>query len=111
MATHGRSRTGADRIAERGISMDELPIGRITHYFPRINVAAVEVTEEELRLGDTIRVLGATSNFTQRVRSMEIEHVPVETARVGDLVGVRLDERARVRDWVFRIQPHSGGGP
>lgn len=86
--------------------MDELLIGRVTHYFGRIQVAAVGITDDELRVGDTIRVLGATSNFTQKVRSMQIEHVPVQHARVGDVVGIQLNERARVNDLVFRARPH-----
>lgn len=90
--------------------MDEVLVGRITHYFPRIEVAAVEVTDDALQIGDTIRVLGATSNFTQRVSSMEIDHAPVETAEVGDLVGIQMIERARVKDLVFRIRAHSGSG-
>lgn len=86
--------------------MDEELTGRITHYFPRIGVAAVEVTHDELRLGDVIRVLGATSNFTQEVDSMQIDHVPIVSASAGELVAIRLTERARVNDRVFRIRPH-----
>ncbi len=90
--------------------MDEELTGRVTHYFPRVEVAAVEVTADELRVGDTIRVLGTTSNFTQEVDSLEIDHEPVESAQVGQLVGIRVAERARVNDLVFRIRPHSHSG-
>ncbi len=85
--------------------MDEQLVGRVTHYFGKIQVAAVEVTDGEVRVGDTIRVLGGTSNFTQTVESMEIDHAPVEAAAVGDLVGIRLSERARVNDLIFRALP------
>lgn len=86
--------------------MDELLIGKITHYFPAIQVAAVEISGDGLRLGDTIRVVGHTSNFTQVIGSMEIDHNPVESATAGDLVGIQLLERARVNDLVFRALPH-----
>ncbi len=86
--------------------MDEELTGRITHYFPRIGVAAVEVMHDELKVGDVIRVLGATSNFTQEIASMEIDHAPVESASAGLLVAIRVTERARVNDLVFRIRPH-----
>lgn len=89
--------------------MDEIPVGRVTHFFPAISVAAVEL-EEELRLGDTIRVAGHTSNFVQEVRSMQIDHLAVESATVGDVVAVETVERARVNDLVFRALPHQHGG-
>lgn len=87
--------------------MDEVIVGKVTHYFHRIAVAVVEVAAAELRVGDTIRVLGATSNFTQPVRSMEIDHTPVDVATTGEQVAVHVAERARVNDLVFRISPHA----
>lgn len=86
--------------------MDEVIVGRVTHYFPHVQVAAVELTDDELRLGDTIRVLGTTSNFTQTVDSMQIDHAPVEIVRAGEEVAVHVVERARTGDLVFRIKPH-----
>lgn len=86
--------------------MDEVIVGRVTHYFPRVEVAVVELTDDELRIGDSIRVLGTTSNFTQAIHSMEIDHSPVDLVRVGDEVAIRVVERARVGDLVFRIKPH-----
>ena len=86
--------------------MDEQLVGRVTHYFPQIEVAAVLVTGDEIRIGDPIRVLGATSNFTQRVHSMEIDYSPVESATTGDTVGIQVAERVRVKDLVFRIRAH-----
>lgn len=84
--------------------MDELLVGRVTHYFPKIQVAVVEVTDGDLRIGDKIRVLGNTTNFTQEVASMQIEHVPVESVEPGDLIGLEVSERARVNDLVYRAQ-------
>jgi translation elongation factor EF-1alpha len=54
-------------------------------------------------VGDTIRVAGAHSNFTQEVGSMELEHAPVESASVGDSVGIKVSERAREHDDVYRV--------
>ncbi len=86
--------------------MDELLVGRVTHFFPAIQVAAVEVTAEEIRLGDTIRISGHTSEFVQEVRSMQVEHRAVDRARAGEQVGIELVDRARVNDLVFRTRPH-----
>ena len=87
--------------------MDELLVGKVTHYFRRIEVAAVEITAGEIKVGDTIRVSGATSNFTQLIRSMEVDHAPITTGSAGEVVGIRLAERARVGDLVFRTEPHA----
>jgi putative protease len=84
--------------------MDEQLVGRVTHYFSKIQVAVVEVTDSDLRVGDTIRVLGGTTNFTQEVASMEIDHAPVLSVQIGDLVGIEVSERARVNDLVYRAQ-------
>ncbi len=84
--------------------MDEQMVGRVTHYFAKIRVAVVEVAESDLRIGDTIRILGNTTNFTQEVASMQIDHAPVESAQIGDLVGLEVSGRVRVNDLVYRAQ-------
>ena len=81
--------------------MDEQLVGRVTHYYTRLQVAVVEVIDGDLRVGDTIRVLGNISNFTEEVESMEIDHAPVQ---VGDLVGIKVSERVRVNDLIYRSE-------
>ncbi len=83
--------------------MSEEKIGVITHYFGKIGVAAVEITSGELRVGDTIRVKGHTSDFTQKVESMQIEHRIVEAAKAGESVGLRIAGHAHEHDEVFRV--------
>ena len=85
--------------------MDEVLIGKVINYFPRIEVAALEVAGHEMRLGDEIRILGHTTSFTQEVASMQIDNEPVTEAGVGDLVGIKVTERARPNDLVYRIAP------
>ncbi len=89
-----------------GLRMDEQLIGRVTHYFPQIEVAAIAVEHGELRMDDTIRVIGHTSNFTQKIHSMEMDYAPVTVAGPGDLVAVQVAERARVNDQIYRIRAH-----
>lgn len=86
------------------VPMDEQLVGRVTHYFPKIEVAAVAVQHGDLRVGDTIRVSGSTSNFTQQVESMEIDRAAVQSAGVGDLVGIKVAQRARVNDLIYRTE-------
>lgn len=83
--------------------MAEEKIGVVTHYFGKIGVAAVRITSGELRTGDTIRIVGHTNDFTQRVDSMQVEHETVEIARPGETVGVKVAEHAREHDEVFKV--------
>jgi putative protease len=83
--------------------MAEQKIGFVTHYFGKIGVAAIKITAGDLGVGDTIRVKGHTSDFTQRVESMQIEHASVEVARLGDEVALKTDEYVRENDVVFKV--------
>ena len=84
--------------------MAEQLVGTVTHYFGQPHVAIVEITEGELRVGDTIRVVGHTSEFTQTIESMQLEHVPVESAGVGDSVGIEVIERTREHARVYLVR-------
>ena len=63
----------------------------------------MEITEGELRVGDTIHIKGHTSDFRQRVDSMQVEHDSVESARAGDSIGMKISERVREHDEVFKV--------
>jgi putative protease len=85
--------------------MAEQKIGIVTHYFGKIGVAALKITEGELEVGDTIRIKGHTSDFTQTVQSMQVEHESVEIARKGDEVGLKTAEYVREHDAVYKVLP------
>jgi translation initiation factor IF-2 len=84
--------------------MGEQLVGTVTHYFGKPHVAIVEITEGELRVGDTIRVARQTGEFTQKIESMQLEHVPVDAATVGESVGIEVAERAREHDRVYLVR-------
>lgn len=77
-------------------------VGKITHYFTNIGVAVIEL-EDKLKVGDEISVEGATTNFTQKVDSMQIEHNNVEEAGKGDSIGLKMVDRVREGDQVFKV--------
>lgn len=77
-------------------------VGRVTHYFTKIGVAVVELSDS-LSVGDRISIEGATTNFQQTVESMQIEHKNVQSAKAGDSVGLKVRERAREGDLVYRL--------
>jgi translation elongation factor EF-1alpha len=78
----------------------EKQIGTVSHFFTHISVAGIELTDT-LRVGDTIRIKGHTSDFTQTVDSMQIEHDQVEQAGPGDSIGIKVKDRVRPGDQVF----------
>ncbi len=81
----------------------EVMIGHVSHYFGNIHVAAIELTEGELSVGDTVHIKGHTSDFTQKVDSMQIDKDEVTQAGKGQSVGIRVTEHARVGDGVYKI--------
>ncbi len=85
--------------------MAEELVGTVTHYFGKAQVAGIEITQGELRVGDTIRIVGHTSDFIQRIESIQIDRTPVDSAGVGDQIGVRVAEHAREHDTVYRVLP------
>lgn len=81
----------------------EEEIGRITHYFSKIGVGVLEITKGELKVGDTIHIKGHTTDFYQKVESMQVEHVPVQSAKEGESVGLRVESQVRDHDLVFKV--------
>jgi len=81
----------------------EDPIGKVTHYFGRLGVAAVKLTGQ-LAVGDLIHVKGHTTDFSQAIDSLEVEHQRVSTAGLGDEVAFKVIDKARVGDQVFRVR-------
>ena len=77
-------------------------VGRVTHFYPKISVAIVEL-KASLNIGDKILIKGATTNFEQTVESMQIEHKNIERAEAGQIIGLKVKERVRENDKVYRI--------
>jgi len=78
-------------------------IGEIVHYYTNINVAVVELSEP-LEVGTEIAVKGTTTDFTQTVDSMEIEHKKVERAEAGESIGLKVRYHAREGDIVYKLE-------
>ena len=82
--------------------MEKKEIGRVAHYFSKPQVAAIVLTDD-LRVGDRISIQGHTTDFEIVVESIQIEHDSLKEAGAGDNVGIRVPERVREHDVVFRI--------
>ena len=77
-------------------------IGKVTHYFDHIGVAVLTLTDT-IRIGDSLHFLGHGTDFTQSVASMQIEHESVQSAKPGDDVALKVEQRVRPNDAVFRV--------
>jgi len=78
------------------------PVGSISHYYTKIGVAIVELTDT-LTKGDRILIKGITTNFEQTLESMQIEHKDVEKAGKGDSIGVKVENVVRSGDKVYKV--------
>ena len=83
--------------------MVEEKIGVVEHFFTNVGVAAIKITSGELKVGDTIHIVGATTDFKQKIDSMEIDRNPVESVKTGDDVGIKVKERVREHDVVYKV--------
>ena len=83
--------------------MEEEKIGIVSNYFSKISVAAVEITNRTVSIGDRLHFLGHTTEFETTVHSIQIEHKSVTEVKKGDSVGIKVPERVREGDKVYKI--------
>jgi putative protease len=77
-------------------------IGKVSHYFGNIGVAVIDLSKT-LKIGDTIRIVGGETDFTQQVESMEIDHKKVTAAKKGDSVGLKTNQKVREGYKVYKL--------
>lgn len=82
--------------------MEEKLIGKITHYYGKIGVGIIELSAP-LKVGDEIHIKGHTTDFNQKIESMQIEHQNIERAKKGDVIGVKLTEMVHEGDEVYLV--------
>jgi GTPase len=83
--------------------MAEKEIGKVTHYFSKIRVAGIELSDV-LTVGDTILIKGATTYFQQKVESMQLDQKNIEKGQPGQLVGIVVQDKARSGDKVYKME-------
>ena len=77
-------------------------VGEITHYFERIKVCVVKITQGTILIGDRVTIASAKSSFVQKIWSMQIESVDVKVAKKGQLIGLKVDKAVTVGDIVYK---------
>ncbi|OGP66341.1 MAG: hypothetical protein A2170_06955 [Deltaproteobacteria bacterium RBG_13_53_10] len=83
--------------------MEEKKVGEVIKFFGKIGVAAIRLSEGSLKVGDKIRIVGHTSDVTQTVESMQIENKSVQEAGPGADIGIKLTDRVRENDAVYKV--------
>jgi hypothetical protein len=83
--------------------MPETKVGVITHYFGKLGVAVIKATEAPISVGDKIHIKGHTTDHTQVIESLQIEHQPVPRIEVGQEAGMKVGTHAHENDEVFRV--------
>jgi putative protease len=83
--------------------MEKQEIGYVSNYYKNISVAAVELTNGSVSVGDTLHFLGRTTDFELTVDSLQIEHESVTEAKKGDGIGLKIPAKVRKKDKVYKI--------
>jgi len=83
--------------------MAEEQVAVIVKFFAKPSVAALEVTNGTIQKGDLLKYKGHTTDFTEEITSMEIDNQSVDEVKAGDLVGVKVKERVREGDKVYKV--------
>ena len=81
---------------------DKKLIGKVTHFFSKINVAGIQLSDT-LKVGEKISIEGATTNFEENIESMQIDNKAVTEAKAGDLIGIKVKDKTRVGDDVYLV--------
>ena len=83
--------------------MPEEQVGVVVKFFAKPSVAAIEVTNGSIKTGDTLKYKGHTTDFDEQVTSMEKDNQVIEEANVGDLIGIKVKDRVRENDKVYKV--------
>jgi putative protease len=96
---------GADSLfwGEGGRVMSEIKVGEVIKFFAKPSVAAVKVIGGELSVGDSLKFTGHTTDFSLVIESMEVNNQRVQKAVAGDYIGIKVPDRVRPGDEVFRV--------
>lgn len=77
-------------------------IGIITHYFPHVKAAVIKVSKGTIKTGENIYIKGHTTDFKQGIKSLQLNHVPIQEGKAGQEIGLKVKSRVRIGDVVYR---------
>lgn len=82
--------------------MDEKQIGTVDHFFSNISVGMIKLTDA-LKVGEKIHIKGKAADFSQDIASMQIDRVPAQEAKAGDLISVKVEQKVHKGDAVYKV--------
>jgi translation initiation factor IF-2 len=82
---------------------EEVKIGAITHFFSKVSVGIINLTDGDLKVGDKIHIKGHTTDFEETVESIQIEHKDVPEAKKGAQAGIKVKDHVREHDVVYKL--------
>jgi U32 family peptidase len=85
--------------------MPEAEVGTVNKYFDKIGVGMIQVAQGELSVGDTIHIKGNSTDLTVTISSIQVQRQPVQTAKPGEEAGIKLDNKVRQKDKVYKVTP------
>src|SRR3989475_10955260 len=103
VATYLSRRTHASAMP-----LERKKVGEVFHFYTKIGVAAIRVTDDGIAIGDTVQIQGPSTNLEQTVDALQIEHAVVARAGPGQEVGMKVRDRVREKDFVYKLIPMEG---
>ncbi len=88
--------------------LERKKVGEVFHFYGKIGVAAIRLTDDGIAIGDTVQIQGPSTNLEQTVDTLQIEHAVVSRAEPGQEVGMKVRERVREKDFVYKLVPMEG---
>lgn len=81
----------------------DIQIGKVTHYYDKIQVAVVEVANQPLKVGDTVKISGHDNEFTQKITSLQVEHKQLDQVKSGESCGMKVDQAVKAGDVLYLV--------
>jgi len=89
--------------AKKALELNLEKVGEVTHYFPHVNAAAVMVLKGGINVGDKLYIKGHTTDFKEKVNSIQLDHVSIQAGKKGQEIGLLVKSRVRIGDSIYRI--------
>ena len=91
------------KTIKKALELNLEKLGEVTHYFPHVKAAAVMILKDSIKVGDNIYIKGHTSDFKEKVNSIQLDHAKIEEGKKGQEIGLFVKSRVRIGDSVYRI--------
>src|SRR5881296_86140 len=96
------------RTHASAMPLERKKVGEVFHFYGKIGVAAIRLTDDGIAIGDTVQIQGPSTNLEQTVETLQIEHADVPRADPGQEVGMKVRDRVREKDFVYKLLQMEG---